>query len=302
MLEVVKQSYGNVKSVIWKFLNVVGIIKESQNTNPLLKILSMLLKINTKYASYNSVNTPEVAELYFRLFEQLSIKTIHDVGFNIWKSCTTLDKIRTIDFMSVVESFFSEKKRRYIEAKITELLANSRQDLKSKKGNNFSSSKRIQIVCDQSSIIKLNPLLLYILEVYLIEKQLYHSSFSGLLDFISEDQTINCQVFIWLIDLLGFSEDDQKSIINFALPIVKRKSFRQNELEEKKERTMKTDMFYRCCVKFDFPIMEELSVSTYSQLKLLPEEIKQNYYRMIGLEQWIQIRKALTERHRSTCQ
>ena len=108
----------------------------------------MLLKINTKYASYNAVNTPEVAELYFRLFEQLSIKNIHDIGFNIWKSCTTLDKIRTIDFMSVVEGFFSEKKRRYIEAKITELLANSRQDLKSKKGNNFSSSKRIQIVCD----------------------------------------------------------------------------------------------------------------------------------------------------------
>ena len=68
MLEVIKQSYGNVKSVIWKFLNVVGIIKESQNTNPLLKILSLLLNINNKYISYSAVNTPEVAELYFRLF------------------------------------------------------------------------------------------------------------------------------------------------------------------------------------------------------------------------------------------
>ena len=91
-------------------------------------------------------------------------------------------------------------------------------------------------------------------------------------------------MFIWLIDLLGFSEDTQKDIINFVWPVSHRKSFRQNQVEEKKDKNMKIDMFYRCCVKFDFPIMEELSVSTYSQLKLLPEEIKQNYYRMIGLE------------------
>ena len=76
--------------------------------------MSLLLKMNTKYTSYSEVNTPEVADLYFRLFEQLTIKTIQDVGFNIWKSCTTIDKIRTIDFMSVIEGFFSEKKRRYI--------------------------------------------------------------------------------------------------------------------------------------------------------------------------------------------
>ena len=34
------------------------------------------------------------------------------------------------------------------------------------------------------------------------------------------------------------------------------------------------DMLYRCCVKFDFPIMEELSVCTYAQLKKLPAEIQ----------------------------
>ncbi len=98
----IKQNYGNGKSVIWKFLSAVSIVKQNQS-NPLLKVLSVLLKINHKYALYNCVNTQEVADIYFHLFTQLSIKNINDYGFNIWKACTTLDKIRTVDFMEVVE-------------------------------------------------------------------------------------------------------------------------------------------------------------------------------------------------------
>ena len=166
-------------------MSLVGMVKQSENNNALLKIVSLLLKVNSRYASYNVVNTPEVADLYFRLFEQLTIKTIQDVGFNIWKTCTTMDKIRTVDFMSIVEEFFSPKKRRYIEIKITELMASSKLEMKSKKIKDNNSNNRIQIVSEDASIIKLNPLLLYILEVYLIEKQLFHSSYSNLAEFIS---------------------------------------------------------------------------------------------------------------------
>lgn len=53
----IKQSYGNVKSVMWKFLNVVSMIKQSQNANPLLKAISVILKINDKYEMYDAINT-----------------------------------------------------------------------------------------------------------------------------------------------------------------------------------------------------------------------------------------------------
>lgn len=89
-----------------------------------------------------------------------------------------MDKVRTVDFMAVVEEFFSDKKRRYIEGKITELLAVSQQELRSKKITSFSSRKRIELVSDDHSILKLNPLILYIIEVYLIEKHLFYTSYS----------------------------------------------------------------------------------------------------------------------------
>ncbi len=61
-------------------------------------------------------------------------------------------------------------------------------------------------------------------------------------------------------------------------------------------------MLYRCCVKFDFPIMEELSVSTYSQFRLLPIEIQQKYYRMIGMDEWMEIKEILEDRYQQTCE
>jgi len=57
-------------------------------------------------------------------------------------------------------------------------MAASQVELRNKKNSTNSSNKRIQIVNEEAKIIKLNPLLLYIVEVYLIEKQLYHSSYS----------------------------------------------------------------------------------------------------------------------------
>ena len=210
LLEVIKQNYGNVKSVTWKFLSVVGTIKQNENSTALMKVVSLLLKINHRYALYNDVNTLELADLYFRLFSQLTIKTFQDGNFNIEKACTTLDKIATPEFTNTLRAYLSDSKHRYVESKINELVATSRQEFKTKKSSPVNSSKRIQIVNEEASIIKLNPLLLYVLEVYLIEKQLYHSSYAEALDFIAKDGLIQGEVFVWLLDILGMPEDRQK--------------------------------------------------------------------------------------------
>jgi hypothetical protein len=52
----IRQSYGNGKSVIWKFLNVVSMIKQN-HSNPLLKVISILLNVNDRYSQYSLVNT-----------------------------------------------------------------------------------------------------------------------------------------------------------------------------------------------------------------------------------------------------
>ena len=95
-------------------MTTVSQIHVFQSANHLTKIFSILLKINEGYSKYDAVNTGELADMYFHLFFQLSIKGMNDVGFSLWKAGTSIDRIRTIDFMNVVEEFFSEKKRRYI--------------------------------------------------------------------------------------------------------------------------------------------------------------------------------------------
>ncbi len=114
LLDVTKTSYGNLKSVIWKFLGVVALIRRSQHTNPLIKIVSILLKINDHFQPYTPINTPELTDIYFQLFTALSIKSINDTSFSLWKSSTTINKLRGIEFMGLLQQWFSEKKRRYI--------------------------------------------------------------------------------------------------------------------------------------------------------------------------------------------
>lgn len=90
LLEVIKNSYGNIKSVIWKFLSIVTVIRTHANGNSLLKIVSLFLKINEQYALYSEVNREELPELYFRLFLLLSIRSVNESSFNLWKACTSL--------------------------------------------------------------------------------------------------------------------------------------------------------------------------------------------------------------------
>lgn len=108
--------------MVWKFLTIVTVIKSHANNNSLLKIISIFLKINEHYAPYSDVNREELPELYFKLFLMLSIRTVSESSFNLWKACTSLEKIRSGEFLSVLDEFFSKKKRVYLESKIEDLV------------------------------------------------------------------------------------------------------------------------------------------------------------------------------------
>jgi hypothetical protein len=96
----------------------------------------MFLKINEKFKIYNEVNREELPEMYFKLFFLLTIKGVNENTFNLWKACTSLEKIKSLDFIAILEEFFSKKKRNYIENKIEELVAVSQ----------YENNKKNQIV------------------------------------------------------------------------------------------------------------------------------------------------------------
>lgn len=92
----------------------MALIRRCQQANPLIKIVSILLKINDHFLPYAPINTPELTDIYFQLFTALSIKNLNDTSFNLWKSSTTINKLRSLEFMGLLQQWFSEKKRRYI--------------------------------------------------------------------------------------------------------------------------------------------------------------------------------------------
>jgi hypothetical protein len=210
LLEVIRNSYGNSKSVIWKFLSIVTVIRSHANANSLLKIVSLFLKINDHYAAYGEVNREELPELYFRLFLLLSIRTLAESSFNLWKACTSLERIRSADFVAVLDEFFSRKKRAYVEAKIEELVAAAQEGRRG-----AATFKKIDTQDDNAQIVKLNPILLYVLEVYLIEKDTYHASYREMLDFASSDGHLSGEFLVWLIDFLGLDEHRQNEMLAF---------------------------------------------------------------------------------------
>lgn len=52
--------------------------------------------------------------MYFKLFFFLSIKGVNETTFNLWKACTSLERIKSIEFIGILEEYFSVKKRNYI--------------------------------------------------------------------------------------------------------------------------------------------------------------------------------------------
>lgn len=114
---------------MWKFLTIVSNIQRHQSTNSMLKVAALLLKVSDKFKIYDQVNSLEITELYFRLFFLLSIKAVTEISFNLWKACTSLEKIKSSEFLKVLSLFFSEKKQRYIENKVKEFIAASQESV-----------------------------------------------------------------------------------------------------------------------------------------------------------------------------
>lgn len=76
--------------------------------------MSIFLKINEKFKLYNDINREELPEMYFKLFFFLSIKSVNENTFNLWKACTSLERIKSLEFIGILEEYFSVKKRNYI--------------------------------------------------------------------------------------------------------------------------------------------------------------------------------------------
>jgi hypothetical protein len=127
----------------------------------------------------------------------LSIKAATESSFNLWKACTSLQKIKGLEFVKGLQMTFGEKKCEYIVGKIEEFVAVSQ-------GEGRTAGEGTRTPVEEAQIVKLNPLLLYVLEVYLIEKQLFQVSYCAMADFLSEDGAISFQIMLWLIDVFGF--------------------------------------------------------------------------------------------------
>lgn len=102
---------------------------------------------------------------------------------------------------------------------------------------------------------------------------------------------------LWLVDLIGFNDEEQKEILYFAFK-KKKNSKISPKTEGSKEnielfRICREDLFYRICVKFDLPIFEELVVSVHSKFKLLPLNIQQYYCKILGANEFLEIKEKL---------
>lgn len=64
---------------------------------------------------------------------------------------------------------------------------------------------------------------------------------------------------------------------------------------------IRNDCFYRFCLKFDMPLFDEVVVAAYARFKLLPPDVQQRYFRMIGVEEWTHIRQELLASYRAHC-
>lgn len=60
---------------------------------------------------------------------------------------------------------------------------------------------------DGNYYVQLNPLMMYLLEVYLLEKQNYYESYHQMIDFLTEGEKLDLDTFLFLLDLLCLKEN-----------------------------------------------------------------------------------------------
>ena len=89
----------------------------------------------------------------------------------------------------MLQEYFSEDKCEYLHLKLKEFIGiDSHESLE---GNYY---------------VEINSLMLYILEVYTLEKKNYYDSYSQLIDFLGSGDSLDLNSLVFLMDLLCFSE------------------------------------------------------------------------------------------------
>ena len=196
MINASKNCYGNLtyENRILQHICLINSFKESKS---LLSAVSILLNIPSTETEYGPIISDDVNELYFKTYFTLTLKNPVENQFNIWNNYTNLNKISSKSFHQLLLEFFNQNKCEYLHLKLKEFIGiDSHESLE---GNYY---------------VEINSLMMYILEVYVLEKKNYFDSYSALIDFIAdEDDEIDLDSFVFLLDLLCFSEEDQKKII-----------------------------------------------------------------------------------------
>lgn len=156
-----------------KLLQQIALIVSNKD-KPLLKALSVLLGIEACNKEYHMVSFEDVSEFYFSIYFLLSSKPPTHEQFNIWTNHTSMQKLNSAPFLSVLGKYFNESKCLYLQLKIREFM-----------GINENQAS------DGNYHIEMNPLMMYLLEVYLLEKKNYYDSYHELIQFLSQDNLLS---------------------------------------------------------------------------------------------------------------
>ena len=88
---------------------------------------------------------------------------------------------------------------------------------------------------------------------------------------------------------MALPEPKQREIFSFVL-----------EVTDSESRLCPHDTFYRCCVRFDLPIFEQVSMGVHLRFKELQPEVTQKYFGAIRMEEWAEVSQQLSDKYHVT--
>lgn len=251
--------------------------RESKN---LLTAINMLINIPGSEPEYGPIISDDVSDLYFKVYFTLTLKNPVETQFNIWNNYTNLNKLNSESFHKILLEFFNPNKCEYLHFKIKEFIGiDSHETLE---GNYY---------------VEINSLMMYVLEVYTLEKKNYYDSYCGLIDFLGEGQEIDLDCFVFLLDLLCFEENDQKKLLS--------ELFQNNPLGRKRDSSFhnpgfcRKDHFYRLCIKYELPLFELVRILKFEQYKRLHDHIQNEYVEINAIDKWESVKQSLQNKLRS---
>jgi hypothetical protein len=190
------------------------------------------------------------------VYFHLTLKQPGEDQFNIWNNLTSLSKLSDPDFSILLGRFLGPKKCEYIQLKIREFIGVTCNE-----------------VVDGSYYIKLNPLMMYLLEVYLLEKKSYYSSYHHMAEFLTSNGKIDLSAMLFLLDLLCFEEAEQREVISDYFGM---------RASEQVVGQCPVDVLYSVCLRYEVPLFEFIKLLKLEQFKKLPEQLRSDYIEIEG--------------------